>query len=271
MKTSRSLGILAVLAIPAIALSAFAGCSSSSDAAGDDDSNPVGGHDSSIIDSAPIPGDGGKEAAPPSCVTGLSYVDPEGGTHANPSPQTFAGGMNGCPGRVLYRDRASLCGPTCRVCSASEWVGKRGTDAPQYDYWVDDLLGWSGAFTAPGDVCYAGELDASVDSGAVIGEMCQSDPYPLDGGTLPDGAPVDGGIFDPGPTSMRVCMSTDNSDPYAFFQTDPLGNTCIWLRCAFGDHTVTYPDAGPDAAIPNFDYMGGCENDYTAGTLCCCD
>lgn len=269
MRASRNIGFLAVLTIPAIALVSFAGCGGGDDNGGGDDSNPLGGHDASVIDGSPVKEDGGREAAPPPCATGLTYVDSEGGMQSNPPSQTFGGGMNGCPGRVLFRDRATLCGPTCRVCSASEWVAKRGGDAPMYDYWTDDTLGYAGNFD-PGGICYAGELDASVDAGQVPGFMCQADSYPLDGGTLPDGAPVDAGIFDPGATSMRVCTTTGSANPYDYYQTDALGNTCIWIRCAFGDHVATYPDAGADAAPPNFDYMGGCANDYTAGTLCCC-
>lgn len=45
---------------------------------------------------------------------------------------------------------------------------------------------------------------------------------------------------------MRVCAGA----------TDPLGNTCNWYDCGF--NTVS----------PN-EYFGGCNSNYTAGTLCC--
>jgi hypothetical protein len=49
-------------------------------------------------------------------------------------------------------------------------------------------------------------------------------------------------------TPMRVCVDTGT--------TDALGNTCYWYGCGF------------EAASPNA-FMGGCNGNLTAGTLCC--
>lgn len=48
-------------------------------------------------------------------------------------------------------------------------------------------------------------------------------------------------------TPMRVCGK----------KTDPVGNQCNYTNCGFGNATA-----------PN-QYFGGCENNPTAGTLCC--
>ncbi len=54
--------------------------------------------------------------------------------------QVFSDDMVGCAGKVLYANRATLCGPTLHVCSAKEWADGNGTTAPQYNYWVNDQL-----------------------------------------------------------------------------------------------------------------------------------
>jgi hypothetical protein len=45
---------------------------------------------------------------------------------------------------------------------------------------------------------------------------------------------------------MRVCGA----------QTDPLGNTCNWTGCGY-------------STFPPSEYFGGCNGNFTAGTLCC--
>lgn len=70
---------------------------------------------------------------------------------------------------------------------------------------------------------------------------------------------------------MRVCAPATAGDPFTDPQLDSLGNQCNWVRCAYGTTEAlpaAGPDADPDAApILSFDYMGGCEDNYTAGTL----
>jgi hypothetical protein len=75
----------------------------------------------------------------------------------------------------------------------------------------------------------------------------------LDGGNL-CGAGGDAGDFAP----FRVCLPA-NPFPDGGFTSlkDPEGNVCNWSDCGFG--TVS-----PD------EFFGGCANDFTAGTLCCC-
>jgi len=123
--------------------------------------------------------------------------------------------MQGCAGVVSFAARASLCATGCHVCSATEWVGSRRSDAPQHHYWTADILGYAGS---------AGCGCAAVTSG---GTACSA------------GRP------------MRVCT------PGCAGGSDPEGNTCTWQQCGLG------------AINPN-QYFGGCENDPTAGALCCC-
>ena len=49
-----------------------------------------------------------------------------------------------------------------------------------------------------------------------------------------------------GTSPMRVCVG----------HSDPLGNLCNWTQC------------GLDTATPQ-EYFGGCQNNPTAGALCC--
>ncbi len=57
---------------------------------------------------------------------------------------------------------------------------------------------------------------------------------------------ADGCPGDPTPSPMRVCAAA----------SDPLGNTCTWVGC------------GLEAASPS-EYFGGCQDNDTAGALCC--
>jgi hypothetical protein len=67
---------------------------------------------------------------------------------------------------------------------------------------------------------------------------------------VPDSG-VDGGWI---ASPMRVCVSGDGGFDGV---SDPEGNLCNWSNCGY------------DAATPNA-YFGGCGNNPTAGTLCCC-
>jgi hypothetical protein len=165
-----------------------------------------------------------------------------------PSPQVFSAQMAGCPGVVYWNERATLCAPTCSPCSASQWVAQRGSIAPAYDYWTNDDLGYAGSFGA-GQACLAYPLDGGPD--AAVPNACSSSD------------------LDAGPTPMRVCTDDPADPPFTYGQLDPLGNVCNWSRCAYGTD-ASVPDAGPDAAPPGFDYLGGCDDNLTAGTLCCC-
>jgi hypothetical protein len=138
------------------------------------------------------------------------------------------GGMYGCPGKVFWPNRATLCANGCTVCSATTWTNDHGNVLPTYNYWTNDRLTWSG--TNPGSCAVA-----------------------LDGGQTSCGSPPpDSGL---GPTDypVHVCVSSTVDAGV----TDPLGNACFWHDCGFN---VNSPD----------EFFGGCFNDYTAGTLCCC-
>jgi hypothetical protein len=57
----------------------------------------------------------------------------------------FTGNMVGCTGRVGYNGRGSLCPNGVPVCTASEYVQKRGGKKPTFNYWVDEYLRWTGS------------------------------------------------------------------------------------------------------------------------------
>jgi|GEM_PF-3220460 len=126
--------------------------------------------------------------------------------------EVFAPNMVGCVGRVAYSARASLCPAGSAPCSVTQWVARRGTAKPTYNYWVDERLGWYGSRTN----CLA-------DTTGV---------YSCGGGI--------------GGNPMRVCGAN----------TDGVGNRCNWINCG-------YRSANPNQ------YLGGCEGNTTAGTLCC--
>lgn len=85
--------------------------------------------------------------------------------------QVFSNEMVGCAGKVLYPNRATLCGPTLHVCSAKEWADGNGTTAPQYNYWVNDPLRY---YTGTSDAC-----GASVTDGGYYWKSCSSADSPM--------------------------------------------------------------------------------------------
>jgi hypothetical protein len=268
MRNVHRLGFFGLIATSLALSLAFVGCGSSSDGSSDDSagSDASSQTDTSLADSSSgdtgLGTDTGADSGPiVPCAPGSTYVDVDGGTHPTPPPQSFGAHMTGCPGTVRFDDRATLCGASCAPCSADQWVAMHGTAKPSYNYWTNDNLNYSGEFT-PGSECYA-TLHAVQDGDAGIPyvEACGSEIDLDDGGTEIVTAP------------MRVCYSND-SDPFGD-QLDPLGNECNWTRCALGlgEEIIDAgadADADVDAAPPSFDSMGGCDDNYTAGTLCCC-
>jgi len=68
----------------------------------------------------------------------LSDLDRNGDTIVN---QDFPHAMTGCGGTTGWESAATLCAPTCHVCSAAEWVSNRAGGAiPLQNYWVSDAL-----------------------------------------------------------------------------------------------------------------------------------
>lgn len=57
----------------------------------------------------------------------------------------------GCAGKVTWSQRATLCGPGSRPCTAAEWVDARGSQVPTHDYWTNDNLRYGGTSSS----CYA--------------------------------------------------------------------------------------------------------------------
>jgi hypothetical protein len=62
---------------------------------------------------------------------------------------------------VPFFNRDSLCGGGSTVCTAEEWVARRGAQQPFFNYWIDDRL------RRGGDVqdCYATENTAALGCG----------------------------------------------------------------------------------------------------------
>lgn len=95
--------------------------------------------------------------------------------------QTFGSGMRGCAGKVTFAQRASLCASGFRVCTAAEWVSRRGSTAPSYSYWTNDNLRYNGTVGAcyvsvtAGSLCSGGAEPMRVCSGSVdpLGNTCQ--------------------------------------------------------------------------------------------------
>jgi hypothetical protein len=84
-----------------------------------------------------------------------------------PPTDLFINGNNfaaGCPGSVSYANRATLCAPGSRPCTAAEYTAALGTGVPTHDYWVEDNLnhrsgntsGACFASTTTGTACPAG-------------------------------------------------------------------------------------------------------------------
>jgi hypothetical protein len=72
---------------------------------------------------------------------------PDGGfrcASAQRPPDVFSNGMMGCPGSVVWTQRASLCGPGCSVCTVQQWVANRNGVVPTHNYWTNDNLKSSG-------------------------------------------------------------------------------------------------------------------------------
>jgi hypothetical protein len=127
-------------------------------------------------------------------------------------PDPFNNGMAGCPGSVTWQSASSLCATSAHVCSAAEWLANFGGQAPTYNFWVSDDLGYNGSGSNSCDVGPADDVSYYA---------CNS----------------------PGPSDnpMRVCSPTQN---------DPIGNHCNWTGCGYGTYTNQY-FGGCGGAAPN--------------------
>jgi hypothetical protein len=113
-------------------------------------------------------------------------------------PTEALGSMAGCAGAVAFADRATLCGPGARVCSAADWMKARHGAIPTHNYWTDDALNFVGTGTS------ACKVSTSTSVGGVTYSACAA-----------------------GATPMRVC----GANP------DPEGNACNWLHCGYESTT----------------------------------
>ena len=96
----------------------------------------------------------GLETATPNYSFGGCNNQNTGGTLCCSACSTLATGvqpfdqfMTGCQGGVTFNNRASLCAPSCRACTAAEYVAHRGAIAPTGNYWTNDILNNSGGTT----------------------------------------------------------------------------------------------------------------------------
>jgi hypothetical protein len=149
-------------------------------------------------------------AAGTSCLSSKCSSPATNGCADGGAEQVFQQGMVGCSGSVIWPGRAALCGAGFRVCSAAEWVARRGGVGPKYNYWTNNALRYSGSSSA----CWVSTS---------TGYNCSPTSSP-----------------------MRVCTG----------HNDSLGNTCNWTNCGINGSTFNQ-------------YFGGCNTNYTAGTLCC--
>jgi len=107
--------------------------------------------------------------------------------------------MCGCPGSVPFIERATLCAPGYHVCTALEYMAKRGETVPRYHYWTANIP-------------YLGPMTGAQTGACLIALN----------GLLPDNIHPQ---YTTCPTSpMRVCAPASPDD---------LGNTCEILNCGF--------------------------------------
>jgi cysteine-rich repeat protein len=168
--------------------------------------------------------DGANGHCSPDCLAGPDgCVDP---SHVQP----FGAGMQGCGGTGAWVDRALACAAGWHVCSAQEWVDRRGDTVPRWHYWTDDDL-WAYEDRSGGFTCWVNQAETA-------------DLNPTDCGQTP----------------MRVCASDASAGPRTTGVVDDLGNRCNYFNCGW----LQRPGDGETGA-----YFGGCLNDETAGVLCC--
>lgn len=87
--------------------------------------------------------------------------------------QTFTNGMVGCAARVPHAARSGLCGPGLQPASAAEWMANRGSMAPTYNYWTNDLLLYHGS----GNACFVSHSGGG-DCGSTPMRVCAGNPDP---------------------------------------------------------------------------------------------
>lgn len=66
------------------------------------------------------------------------------GCESGSAADRFSRHMVGCKGKVRFEERQALCAPGWRVCSAKEWIRLSHGEAPTYNYWTNDNLGYKG-------------------------------------------------------------------------------------------------------------------------------
>ena len=86
----------------------------------------------------------------PACVTNSRIGDVFGPT------------MVGCVATVSFAQRGNVCPAGTKVCSGQQWVDRRGTAVPTFNYWTNDDLRYAGS---------DGNCSASNTSGTLCGRF----------------------------------------------------------------------------------------------------
>lgn len=76
----------------------------------------------------------------------------------------------GCPGSVTWSQRASLCAPGSRPCTADEWVDARGSSQPAHNYWTNDNLRYGGSSVS----CFASKTSGTLCPSGQPMRVCTS-------------------------------------------------------------------------------------------------
>jgi hypothetical protein len=96
--------------------------------------------------------------------------------------QDFDGVMFGCPGKVAYADRATVCGAGYHVCTALEYRTRQNGLVPDHDYWVSEPLHYTAGSTST-------SCAATLPSTGVSGDCGPTQPMRV---CRPTGADIDG-------------------------------------------------------------------------------
>jgi len=137
---------------------------------------------------------------------GLTFEVLAGGGSAGCQP--FGSSMIGCKGSISFASRASLCPAGMHVCSAAEYLARRGSTVPDAHFWVDDDLGYAGADGACA-VSLAGGGYTQCNAGAGPMRVCS-----------------------PNATFLPSCPWGSSCYQDAF------GNQCNWRSCGYENNAA---------------------------------
>ena len=166
-------------------------------------------------------------SAPPASSCGCSS--------AAADHQIYNGTMVGCAGTMTRGvAAATLCAPSCHVCTGAEYNANSGSKAPNYHYWASDVLYYYGPAQGSCSV-------SSTNTGA--GGTCSGQSMLVVAGVLPA---VNGNV-------------------------DDLGNRANWSHCGYGTNGLGQANGGTDKFLGGCPTANtNAALGITAGALCCC-